>query len=191
MDIVSAITLVSALVGMVTGIVGLWLSLANRRYQIRTATPRLRLIPELAFPGPADEMINETFFSERVEHALRSLKTYACVRLTNLGVQPLSVFEVGFLADENQIPWRSPDCVWVNPNDVYRDSSYVDKLNPFPLVIPPDETISVYLRVRPNRQDSLHSILYAKIDTGQTFSGTSPIIHDTIEWLNCNAKNAA
>ena len=191
MDALNAITLVSALVGTVTGIGGLWVALANRRHLLRTSAPKLRVIPELAFPGPLDEMVNQTFFNDSVEHALESLKTFACATLTNTGAKELTVFEVGFKNAEAQIPWRSPDCIWINPNDEWRDSSYVDKLQPFPLTIPPDQTISIYIRVWPRRENSMHSQMYAKIDSGEVFVGSSPILSDTIAWLNDTAKNAA
>lgn len=66
MTAVQVVTLVATLVGMIIGIGGFALALTNYRHKIRYSASRLRVIPTLAFPGPVDEMIAETYFDDGI-----------------------------------------------------------------------------------------------------------------------------
>jgi hypothetical protein len=167
MTALESVTLVSALVGATTGIGGLLLGIANRQHQLRTSDSKLRVIPKLALPGPADEMVRVTYLTPDVEQSMARLKTYACVEVTNLGAKPVAILEVGFLGSNGQrIPWRDP--------------TYLEPNAEFPLRLAPDETGAAYRRIYMSEQAGLHPVAYVLTDCGECFEGSSPIMDDLV-----------
>lgn len=166
MDIVVFMT---ATVGAVTGIGGLVLGILNYRHRISEAPTRLRVLPKLAFPGPLDEMVPVSHCSPEVEQALKSLKTYMCVEVTNLSATAKTIFEIGLVADDGkEMPWREMDLEWMEPS------------RKFPLVLAPNETGAAYIRILLDDDQSLYPIGYARTDCGERFTGRSPVVNDLL-----------
>jgi len=148
-DILQYVTLAIALGGLA-------LSLANHRYQIRASSTRLRVMPGLAFPGSADELVRVTYLTPDVEEAMGRPKTHASIEAKNLGEKPVRILEMGFLDRTGKhVPWRS-----------------------FPLVLEPEEIGAAYLRIHLGEQDSIHAAAYALTDCGERFEGGSPVMDD-------------
>lgn len=170
MSTLEIVTLTTAVVGAITGIGGLVLGIKNRRHALREARTRLRVLPKLAFPGPTDEMVTETYYSERVAAALQELKAYLCIEVTNLGSVPQTVLELGTVGEDGKrIPWRAPD--WMEPRESY------------PLVLGPDQLGAAYMRITTDDYDKLKAVVYAKTDCGECFEGESPVVTDFLHRL--------
>jgi hypothetical protein len=165
------ITLLSAIIGMVTGIGGLYLGIANHTQQKKLSAPNLRVLPKLAFPDPMDAMVCKTYFSERVAEAVKTLKTFVCIDITNIGATKQTVMEVGFINYEGeQVPWREPYCI--------------EPVERFPLVLAPNERGAAYIIVcRSLENIKLYKEVYVKTDCGIIFKGTSPIMDDFLEHI--------
>jgi len=146
------------------------LGVKSHRYSLRESRTILRVLPKLAFPGPSDEMVTETYYSPHVERALKRLKAYLCIEVTNQSSTTQTILEVGIVDQSgNRVPWRQPD--WMEPSET------------FPLTLRPDQCGAAYVRIMPEECTELNSVVYAKTDRGEYFMGDSPIITDFIARL--------
>lgn len=176
MSTLEFITLSTAIIGAITGIGGLVLGIMHHRHRMREARTRLRVLPKLAFPGPMDEMVTETYFSDRVASALKGLKAYLCIEVTNLSSTSQTILEMGGVgADGKRTPWREPDSM--EPME-------------FPMILKPDQLGAAYLRVVPTDYAKLNAVVYVKTDCGEYFEGESPVVTDFLKQLEAERSKA-
>lgn len=170
MSTLELVTLTTAIIGAITGVGGLVLGVKNRRHSLREAKTKMRVLPKLAFPGPMDEMVAETYYSDRVASALKRLKVYFCIEVINLSAIQQTILELGVVdADGKRTPWREPE--WMEPVET------------FPMSLKPDQAGAAYIRIMPDDYGKLKSLVYVKTDCGEYFEGESPIITDFLARL--------
>lgn len=171
MNALEMVTMALAIIGAITGIGGLVPGVRNHRHSLRESRTRIRVLPKLAFPGPLDEMVTQTYYSEEVERALSSLKAYVCIEVKNLSATPQTILELGVvLGSGDRIPWREPE--------------WGDADQSVPLTLGADEVGAAYLRIVPDEDDQFAAVVYAKTDCGDYFEGDSPILNDFLERLS-------
>jgi hypothetical protein len=172
---VENLTLITAIIGAVSGSIGSVLGVINICHSLSTNRVRLKVIPKIAFMIDRTNVITAQNMTDKTSELLRKGVPYRlCVEVTNLSIFPLTVSDVGFGNVKKQraiivAPELSPGKTW-------------------PVRLEPRESVTIYARVGEILDPDVlgKSLAYAQTDCGKVKYGTSPIFKSHIDFLKRN-----